>query len=189
MKKRLYTTTELFKLIMAQLKEEGKVPNTLEYAIPDSEKSELRDYEFDVLGVVNYGGNEGIYIDLFYRGNAGIGFKDRQHIGTIKTLDRSDEAFHRMAALMADFQIAATRFIAAHLDDFTWTGYDIDYFKQGESKPSRCTTYKGAKSLDEAVFHAKKTMQASRPPRYDKAVITDNATGKTKEAFNVERFI
>ncbi len=186
MKKHLYTNTEIFKLIMNQLQSENRAPDILEYALAESGPVEIRNYEFDILGAVNYGSSEGIYVDLFLRGNIGYGWNGKEHtrLGTIKTLRTDDDAFRQMAVLMADFQIAATRFVNAHLDDFTWLGFDIDYFRTGEAERSYGVTMKGVKSFDEAVEEAKRTLK--RFPYYVKAVITHNADEKTKTVYGNE---
>ena len=182
MKKHLYTNVKIFKLIMNQLQSENRVPDILDYDLATHYTHELRDYAFDVIGHVNYGGSEGIYVDLFCQGN--IGGKDgagTYDLGTIKTLRTDDDAFRQMAVLMADFQIAATRFVNAHLDDFTWTGYDIDYFRAGETERSYGITEKAIRNFDEAIEEAKRTMK--RFPYYVKAVITHNADEKTKTVY------
>lgn len=186
MKKRIYTNTELFKLIMDQLQSENRVPDILDYALAENDPVEIRNYEFDVLGAVNYGGSEGIYIDLFLRGNIGYGWGGKEHtkLGTIKTLRTDDDSFRQMAVLMADFQIAATRFVNAHLDDFTWIGYDIEYFREGETERSYGITGKAIRDFEEATEEAKRTMK--RFPRYVKAVITHDADEKTKTVYGNE---
>lgn len=184
-KKNLYTTASFFTIIMKQLREEGRIPEILEYALATDEETEIRNYEFDVLGAVNYGGSEGVYTDLFLKGNIGYGWaKEFTKLGTIKTLRTDDDSFRQMAILMADFQIAASRFINANLDDFTWIGYDIDYFRVGEAERSYGVTAKGIKSFDEAVEEAKRTM--SRFSYYVKAVITRNSDQKTKTVYGNE---
>lgn len=177
--KTLYSAESLFDLIMQELKDEGRVPDILDYALPTSEEHEFRDYEFDVLGCVNYGGSEGIYIDLFYKGNIGDGrgFLSGE-IGTIKTLNTDEESFHKMAVLMADFQMKATHFINHHLDDFTWTGYDAEFFRTGLNERVYGYTDKGSKTIDEAVRKAVKYLNPDYPSGYDEVVITENKSGK-----------
>lgn len=182
MKKHLYTTAELFKLIMNQLQGENRVPDILDYALAESETTEIRNYEFDVLGAVNYGGSEGVYIDLFLRGNIGYGWsKECTKLGTIKTLRTDDDSFRQMAVLMADFQIAATRFVNAHLDDFTWLGYDVVYYRTGETERSYGVTLKGVQTFEAAEEEATRTMK--RFSQYVKAVITRNSDEKTKTVY------
>lgn len=184
-KKHLYTAAELFRIIMKQLEDEGKIPEgLLDYANATMEKCELRNYQFDILGTVNYGSSEGIHVDLFYRGDIGDEHAPMDavgNIGTIKTLSRSDEAFRQMAVLMADFQVAATRFVNAHLDDFTWVGFDIDYFKPGEEEAYYQTTCHGFRTLQETKRHAQMKMARQKNHPWERVLITDNATGETVE--------
>lgn len=187
-KKHLYTARELFRIIWKQLEDEGKIPEgLLEYANATSDKHEFRDYSFDILGTACYGANEGIYVDLFFRGDIGNGARggypprDTGSIGTLKTLSTSDDAFHQMATLMADFQIAAGKFMDAHLDDFTWVGFDIDYFRPDEDEARSQTTCRGLKTLQEAKSHALKNMARQKDHLWDRARITDNATGEATE--------
>ena len=178
-KKTLYTAESLFNVIMNELKSTGKVPDILEYAIPTRDKIKFRNYEFDVLGYVHYGACEGIYISLFFKGDIGNGVSDRTGtIGTIKTLDTSEEAFHKMAQLMADFQLVAMRHVESHIDDFNWTGFDIRYYKEGQTESSYGYTLHGVKTIKEAITHAKKRIPTVG--EYVFADVTDNATGKTE---------
>lgn len=187
--KTLYTTESLFKTIMDQLKDAGKVPEDIvDYALGPSNPRELRDYEFEVLGRVNYGGSEGIYVDLYFEGNIGDGWERRKSIGdigTIKTLETSDEAFHKMATLMADFQIAASRFINQHLDDFTHVGYDMHFFRADGSEYGCGYTYKWISSFAEAEKEAEKHMAdtnqryaADQSKQLVSCRIIENKTGK-----------
>lgn len=188
-RKHIYTTAELFRITMRQLKEEGKVPEELlEYAIPASDEKPMKNYEFDVLGTVSYGANEGIYLSLFYSGDIGeksikIGNPDRStgKIGTIKTLSRSDDAFLKMATLMANFQIAASRFVENHLDDFNRTGFDVDYYKEGETESHYGFTYKGLSSMAEASKKALQTLCQTSGHPYVRAIVTDNESRKATE--------
>ena len=73
---------------------------------------------------LDYGGSEGIYLDLLI-----VYFDDgerrRKGLGTFKTLSKSDEAMHTMAALLADFIIEECAYVNGNLDEFTWEGADV----------------------------------------------------------------
>lgn len=170
-----YTTADLFKLVWDDLKASGKNLSFVEYADGPREPHKLRDYSFDVFGVINYGGSEGIYVDLFYKGDIGYDAVGNYDLGTIKTLETDDDTFRVMALLMADFQIKATRFINANLDDFTWTGHDIDFFEDGKTEKSYGVTLKGNRSARELTAYAERIMRHN--PQYEYAVVTFNATG------------
>ena len=179
-KKHLYTAVEIFKLIMQQLHQEGKVPDILDYELATNEEYEFRDYGFDILGCVNYG-CEGIYLDLFWRGDIGDSRGLRQgEIGTIKTLETSDEAFRTMAVLMADFQTTAHRFVNAHLDDFTWQGFDVDFYRYGSEERCYGVTCKAYRTSEEAVSYAKREMRTYKTKPFDYAVVTNNRSGETE---------
>ncbi len=179
--KHLYTASELFYVIVKELQEEGRMPDILEYALPTSEHREFRDYGFDVLGRVNYGGSEGIYLDLFYNGiidNRSNTECEKGEIGTIKTLEDNDEAFRKMAVLMADFQIKARSFINAHLDDFTWNGFNIRYYEKESDEQVYGVTKKRTELIEDAVSEAKRTLE--KYPQYVRAVIISNSDGRTR---------
>lgn len=184
-KKTLYTASGLFKTIMKKLKEEKRVPDFLEYAIPTRNKYEFRNYAFDILGTVNFGSNEGIYIDVFFRGDIGDSNISSGSMGTIKTLNRDEDSFYRMAELMAAFQLAANTFVNEHLDDFTWTGFDIYYLKAGENQPKCGFTCSGLKTKNEAIKRACELFPTD--PRYVEAIIINNANND-KYQFSREEF-
>ena len=112
------TTEELFEKICSLLKEKGKLPDILDYHLGPIQPKPITNYAFDVRNNLDYGGSEGIYLDLTLECCEGKAtcFKD---LGTFKTLGTSDQDMHIMAALLADFMIEATRYINANLDDFT----------------------------------------------------------------------
>ena len=59
------STEEFFEKINSILKEKGKMPNILDYVHPTSNPIPIRTYEFDLRNSLAYGGNEGIYLDLW----------------------------------------------------------------------------------------------------------------------------
>ena len=125
MRKKPFTNKELFNEIVRILKETNKLPDILDYALSDSLNENLiNSYEFDSLFKLNWGGNEGIYLDVAITGRFN-GESKVISLGTFKTLLETDEAMHQMAALEADFVIILNRFVEKNLDDFTWSGYNI----------------------------------------------------------------
>lgn len=102
--KRPMTTEELFNKIYGTLKEKGSLPDILDYGLATHNSVPITNYEFDLKNNLNYGGNEGIYLDLwigYYEG----GKMQQKGLGTFKTLSTDNEAMHIMAALLADFII------------------------------------------------------------------------------------
>lgn len=168
-RKKPYTNEELFGVIVDILKKKNLLPDILDYHLAESMKvREIRTYEWDTIGIVNFGGSEGIYLDVYAQGE--IGNDERKvRLGTFKTLNTSREDFYIMAKLHTDFVFETKDFVNKHLDDFTWTGYDVDFFK-GEKRTMGYTT--GSK---EAVD---RLLKRHREYDFDRVVIINNATCK-----------
>lgn len=120
-------------------KESNKLPDILDYALSDSlNENVINSYEFDSLFKLDWGRNEGIYLDVAITG-CFDGESKVISLGTFKTLLETDEAMHQMAALEADFVIILNRFVEKNLDDFTWSGYDlIPLDSNGKRCKNRC---------------------------------------------------
>ena len=165
------TTEELFEKINSILKEKSKIPDILDYGHATSNPIPIRTYEFDLRNSLNYGGNEGIYLDLWieYRVE---NEKRRAAIGTYKTLYEDDNAMHIMALLLADFIIEEHSYVNGNLDDFTWEGADVYALKENGERMNwgyTCGTMEAAlKKKDELLKHHKKV------------VVRDNATRNEK---------
>lgn len=169
--KRPMTTEELFNRIQGILKEKGKFPDILDYGLATHRPVPITNYEFNLKSNLNYGGNEGIYLDLwieYYKG----GQKQQKGIGTFKTLDTDNEAMHVMAALLADFIIEEYAYVNANLDDFTWEGVDVHSIDQSGQRSNwgySCVTMDAAlKRKDELL------------KKYPKVAVRDNVTRKEK---------
>ena len=171
-KRRLIATEELFDAVMKELEKTGDVPDIIDYALAARDSRPIRDCEFDVLGTVSYGGSEGIYVDLFYKGDIGTGYE--QHgLGTIKTLESSDEAFLRMANLMAKFQLKAYKFINDNYDDLVHTGFESYCCRKDDPNPVYGTVFKRSSENEVRRAVAREFQRAN----YDYAVIRDNRSG------------
>ncbi len=138
MRKKPYTTDEFFEIIMERLKDQGLVPDILDYALPDREPVHMKTYEFGIENSLDFGGNEGIYLDLrvkFY-GSNDFWTNETVRLGTIKTFCEDRESMRKMGELLADFMFEANRFANANLDDFTWTGWKVKpLLKDGSEAP------------------------------------------------------
>ncbi len=125
MRKKPYTTGEFFYEICKQI----ELPDILDYNIGSRDQDEIKDIEWDFNTSLNFGGNEGIYldVDMMKRGydEHGKWKPTFTHLGTFKTLDESKEAMKRMGELAGEFIYAAHEFIEKNEDDFTWTGYSV----------------------------------------------------------------
>ena len=170
-RKRPMTTEELFNRIDSILKEKCKLPDILDYGLATHNPVPITNYEYGLRNKLDYGGNEGIYLDLWVEYTAG-GKRCVSGLGTFKTLRTDDEAMHIMAALLADFIIEEYAYVNANLDDFTWEGADVyPADESGERKGGgySCGTMEAAlKRKDELL------------KKYPKVIVRDNATRKEK---------
>ena len=124
LRKNPYTTAELFNIIDKKLKENGKLPGILDYGLPEHSDIQIKSYEWDLIGIVNFGGSEGIYLDLYCRGETGNDTK-QVPVGTYKTLHEDLDAFKEMGDLNAEFVFETRSLVNKNMDDFTWMGYNI----------------------------------------------------------------
>ena len=170
-RKRPMTTEELFNRIDSILKEKCKLPDILDYGLATHNPVPITNYEYGLRNKLDYGGNEGIYLDLWVEYTAG-GKRCVSGLGTFKTLRTDDEAMHIMAALLADFIIEEYAYVNANLDDFTWEGLDVHVIEESGEKSKwgySCGTMEAAlKRKDELLM------------KYNKVIIRDNATRKEK---------
>ena len=162
---------EFFEKINSILIEKSKIPDILDYSLATSNPIPIRTYEFDLRNTLNYGGNEGIYLDLWieYRVE---NEKRRAAIGTYKTLYEDDNAMYIMASLLANFIIEEYSYVNKNLDDFTWEGADVHALKENGDRMSwgyTCGTMESAlKKKDELLKN------------HQQVVVRDNATRKEK---------
>ena len=165
------TTEELFEKINSILIEKSKIPDILDYGHATSNPIPIRTYEFDLRNSLNYGGNEGIYLDLWIEYQV-ENEKRRAATGTYKTLYEDDNAMHIMASLLADFIIEEHSYVNKNLDDFTWEGVDVHALKENEERMNwgyTCGAMEAAiKKKDELLEH------------HQQVVVRDNATRKEK---------
>ena len=171
MRKRPMTTGELFDVICKILKEKGKMPNILDYGLATHNPAPITNYEYSLINKLDYGGNEGIYLDLWIEYIAD-GKKYANVLGIFKTLSTDDEAMHIMAALLADFIIEEYAYVNANPDDFTWEGADVHVIEESGEKSKwgySCGTMEAAlKRKDELLM------------KYKKVIVRDNAMRKEK---------
>lgn len=123
-RKKPMTTEELFNKICDILKEKELMPDNLDYALATHDPVPMTTYEFNIRNNLDYGGSEGIYIDLWietYRDNE----KVVNALGTFKTLREDREGMRIMGKLLADFIVEENAYVNTNLDDFTWKGADV----------------------------------------------------------------
>lgn len=124
MRTRPYTNIELFREVCKLV----ELPKILDYYLPASDVCEIKSYEYSTWNSLNYGGSEGIYLDI------GLEFTDHEiiRLGTFKTLNDNTEAMRTMGKLLADLVVAIAGFINKNIDDFDWTGYAVRGFVNGK---------------------------------------------------------
>lgn len=170
------TTAELFTKISNILKEKKRMPNILDYGFETHNPIPIMSYEFDLKNNLQYGGNEGIYLSFWIDYSEG-GKVEHHSLGTFKTLREDKEAMHIMAGLLADFVIEEYEYVNSHLDDFTWTGADVQAFDEDGTKRGcgyTCGNMEAAlKKKDELL------------KKYPRVTVRDNATRKVKEYRNI----
>lgn len=169
--KKPMTTEELFNKIYGILKEKDKLPDTLDYGLATSDPVPIRTYEFELKNNLDYGGSEGIYLDLWivYYDD---GERQKKGLGTFKTLSASNEAMHTMASLLADFIIEEYDYVNKNLDDFTWEGADVHPIDEDGKKLSWGYT---CGSMERALKTKEELLK-----KYPQVVVRDNATRKEK---------
>lgn len=168
--KRPMTTAEYFNKVCKILKEKGVMPqNFLDYSLATSNPVPMKTYQFNVRNNLDYGGSEGIYLDLwieFYED----GEKQIHDVGIFKTLLDGQEAMRTMAQLLADFVAEQHRYVNEHLDDFTWTGVDV--YPVGMNGTKLNFGYSCA-TMEKALVRKEELLQ-----KCPCVVVRDNATRK-----------
>lgn len=171
MKKTLHKTDELFRLIDGKLKEEGRLPEILDYGQPTHEPRPVKTMSWDTIGRVSFGSSEGIYLDICLEGDMGGGTYERVELGTYKTLLEDKEAFSTMSLLNTEFVFAMRDFVNTHMDDFNWVGFDIIFYI-GEKQAIKYTTTRDLASAREFI------QERGKRNGFDHAVLINNETGK-----------
>lgn len=170
-RKKPYINKELFNIIVNEIKEQGLLPDILDYYKPDARVVEIKTYEWEVSADLHFGGNEGIYLDLYIEGNLGEDL-DKIWLGTFKTLREDIAALKEMAILQAYFIWYCRKFVDDNIDDFEWTGYRVQFFK-GEKKTMDYSTPHRSGVNNLIKRHYKN--------EWDYVVITTNSTQKEKK--------
>ena len=165
------TTEELFEKINSILKEKGKIPDILDYGHATSNPVPIRTYEFDLGSFLNYGGNEGIYLDFWIKYRV-ENEERRAAIGTYKTLYEDANAMHIMASLLANFIIEEHSYMNNNLDDFTWEGADVHALKENGERANWGYT---CGTMDAALKRKDELLK-----QHKKVVVRDNTTRKEK---------
>lgn len=169
--KKPMTTEELFRKILDILKDKGRLPEILDYSLADGNPVPITTYEFELRSNLNYGGSEGIYLNLWIE-YFNKGEKCQHGLGTFKTLYEDEKAMHKMAGLLADFVVEEHAYVNGNLDDFTWEGADV-YVLDDEGK--RLPWGYSCGSMERALKRKDKMLE-----KYHQVVVRDNVTRKEK---------
>lgn len=120
---------DLVKAIITQARDAGDmepIEPILDYILPNEhetpsheEMEELTDYRFDVVPQVNYGGSEGIYVDVKLYGKFDNSGRSTLHLATIKTLSEDVDACKRMGELCGVILYHATQYINKNIHRYT----------------------------------------------------------------------
>ena len=175
LRKKPYVTNELFEIIVQRLKDNGDIPDILDYISPASSGTQLLNEAWSVYGKLEYGGNEGIYLTMLaeiYSGESDRPDTEVRYLGTFKTLLTDRASFMKMAALLGSFVFETNQFVQDNLDDFNWIGYDLMYYRDGKPGDTCWTVVNEKRAL--ALISEYKTP-------YDYALLVDNRTKKFKK--------
>lgn len=173
-----YTAAELFEKVIEQV----GTPDWVDYAMASNRSYDeasqilLKYDEFDIFTSTRYGGNEGVYTDIYIKGNyegPDSDYDDKLiRIGTVKTLEEGPDAIRKMYSYAADIYIAATDFVRKNMDDLIWYGYKMTL------KPSdRVSVYFGS----EESMATRIDKMIAKGEDLSQAIITNMATRKTEE--------
>lgn len=178
----IITNVDLFNEIVLKVKESGNWSETLiEYvSANDYDKVGLYNYEFEPHFVLKPGGSEGHYLDLGIYGNYTLSDSvNILNLGTIKTLEETEDGIRQMATLYADCLIAYESILhnSVNLDALTRKGFDL-HFMDLDGNISNWG-YSGIKNQEEALKELHKLHELD-PDKYAKAVIRDNFTREEK---------
>ena len=113
MRKKHYTSGEIFNIIVERLKEKNEYPQILEYSSSTSINIYIKSRDWYPIGILRFGPNEGIYIHF-----ETMGEPDHIPLGAFKTLDANQEALRIMAKLQADFIWECRAFMDEHMESF-----------------------------------------------------------------------
>ena len=161
------TTAEFFNTISSILKEQGKLPDLLDYGLASHKSILLKTCEFNLKNNIDYGGSEGIYLDLrmeYFEGDE----RSLYDLGTFKTLEDDDSAMYIMAHLLADFILETCSYVGKNWDDFNWIGVDVHMI---DENGKRLRGGYSCSCMERALKRKDELLK-----EYSEVIIRDNAT-------------
>ena len=116
MKKKPYTMSELFSIVNNSLKQNNLLPDNLWDEYYGEKNVEMHETSWDVYGIVNFGHNEGIYLDIYLEGEITKKAKtyreiEKEWLGGYKTLGTSKEDFKKLSDLNTEFVFDLRKYI------------------------------------------------------------------------------
>ena len=165
MRNKPYTPGELFDAICKRI----ELPAILDYHLPARGGCEILDCEFMIHNSLNYGGSEGIYLDIWLSSPK---YGSRVSMGTFKTLETSHEAMRTMGQLLADFIVGYGKLWNEEPDDFEWSGYKLTPLREDGTDGISFYVYslKALKNRIELLLDS-----------YCSVIVRDNLSRKTHE--------
>ena len=176
-KRKKWLAGDLFQMIDKILRDKNLLPQEiLDYGCAGSRCEFILSEEFDVIPRVSFGGNEGIYLDIMLEAGDNTSVfstgKGKICLGTYKTLLTDKERYKKMAVLGAEFVFELSDYVAKHMEDFNWTGYDLIIFRNGKKSRLKYWLF----THDKAVIKASRLLEKEEDISH--VVIRDNKTGR-----------
>ena len=168
------TNQMLFDTVVEVLKEQGKLPDILDYHLHEHNIKELSDYQFGCTYKLDFGGSEGIYLDCYIEGILDETENHRRiSLGTFKTLQASEDAMAEMGKLAGHFSFALSKYVNSNIDDFSWKGFDVKFYKDNGDYAFGFSCADRERAIKRAEENKHK---------YTKVILRDN---RTREEINI----
>lgn len=164
-------TAEFFTKICSILDGKGIMPGILDYAIPVHNPVLITTSGFSFKNNLDYGSNEGIYLDIWITFDKGGG-NVQKGLGTFKTLLEDSAAMETMGKLLAGFIVEGYQYINNNPDSFNWEGIDVYAF---DSNGNKAGFSYSCRDMDSAVYRKDRFLK-----KYPRVAIRDNATHNEK---------
>ena len=131
MKTKPYTAEEFFHIIMDIVRKENLDCDILDYAISSSENNQalIDSTDFSIRAAMVPGSSEGVYGEISIQGYTSNGIRYDIYLGTLKTLCTDRDTMRKLGSILADFVRLGTDFVNDNIDDFTFSGYKIVYYR------------------------------------------------------------
>jgi len=154
------------------IEEKGLKPDIIDYALASTTETEITSSCISVKNNLDWGGNEGIYLDLSLQIFDDWSEKiEIVSLGTIKTLYEDAEAMSIMGTLLGNLIWEVSEYVKQNSDDFTWTGVNVTPVN-ADGKENMTIS---CRNMEIAEREAKKLLE-----KYPSVKIRDNETREEK---------